>query len=53
MARTTIDSGFDDKDAIGITSQGFTDTSALSAGTYRNVAVKAVGNWTLCIAPTG
>jgi len=36
---------------FGINSQGVSGTSALSAGTYPNVEVNAMGNWTLKIVP--
>jgi hypothetical protein len=36
---------------FGINSQGTSGTSALAAGTYRNVEVNALGNWTLRIVP--
>jgi hypothetical protein len=36
---------------FGINSQGTSGTSALAAGTYRDVEVNALGNWTLKIVP--
>jgi hypothetical protein len=36
---------------LGINSQAHSGTSALSAGTYRNVEVNALGNWTMKIVP--
>jgi hypothetical protein len=34
-----------------VNSQGSSGTSAVAAGTYRNVVVNAVGNWTITIEP--
>jgi hypothetical protein len=37
--------------AFGINSQGHSGTSALSSGSYPNVEVNALGNWTIQILP--
>lgn len=51
----TNDGGFfsilDDGSGFGIMSQGRADTSAIDAGTYHHVSIKAAGNWTVSIAP--
>jgi hypothetical protein len=42
---------FDNQSGFGINSQGHSGTSAVAAGTYTNVQVNAIGNWTLKISP--
>jgi hypothetical protein len=49
--RWTDDGGLFQVLDFGINSQGQSGTSALAAGTYRNVEVNALGNWTLKIVP--
>jgi hypothetical protein len=41
----------DDSYGIYVNSQGHSGTTAVSAGTYKNVGVNAVGNWTVTISP--
>lgn len=41
----------DTTDAIFVNSQGSSGRSSVSAGTYHDVAVNAVGNWTIHIVP--
>lgn len=40
-----------DDSGVPVNSQGQSGTSALSAGTYTNVSVNAIGNWTINISP--
>lgn len=41
----------DDEDAIGVDSSGHSGSSFLAPGSYRNVSINAVGNWTMKIVP--
>jgi hypothetical protein len=43
----------DVNDGFTINSQGSSGTSQLQPGTYHNVDVNAIGNWTMQIVPTG
>jgi TolA-binding protein len=44
---------FDDEMAIGVNSQGHEGDTVVPAGTYENVEVNAMGNWTITIRPGG
>lgn len=43
----------DDSMSLGVNSQGHSGESAIAAGTYTNVMVNAMGNWTISIVPNG
>jgi hypothetical protein len=42
---------WDDDFGFNVNSQGHSGDTALSAGTYKNVTVNAIGNWTIQIVP--